>query len=250
MLHKFSRTELLIGEEGLKKLADAQVAVFGVGGVGSYTVEGLARAGVGKLVLIDYDDICLTNINRQLHALHSTVGESKVEVMKQRVLDINPKAEVEVHHQFLGKDNSDQLIKPDYSYIVDAIDTVTAKLLLIQRSKELGIPVVSSMGAGNKLKATGFEVVDISETKICPLAKVMRKELRKRGIPQGVKVVYSPEEPITPLKEQVDCKDFCICPNQDANCTKKRQIPGSISFVPSIAGLILTGEVINDLLKV
>lgn len=248
MLHKFSRTELIIGEEGLAKLTAAKVAIFGIGGVGSYTVEGLARAGIGKLVLIDYDDICLTNLNRQLHALHSTVGESKVEAMKNRVLDINPKAEVEVHHQFLSKETSDFLIKQDYDYIVDAIDTVTAKLLLIEKAQQMGIPLVSSMGAGNKLKAAEFQVADISETKICPLAKVMRKELRKRGIASGVKVVYSPEVPITPLKEHVDCKDFCICPNQDANCTKKRQIPGSISFVPSVVGLILAGEVINDLL--
>jgi tRNA A37 threonylcarbamoyladenosine dehydratase len=248
MLHKFSRTELLIGEEGLAKLNEAKVAVFGIGGVGSYTVEALARAGTGKLVLIDYDDICLTNINRQIHALHSTVGDAKVEAMKKRVLDINPKAEVEVHHQFLSKETADLLIRKDYSYIVDAIDTVTAKLLLIQKAKEMEIPVVSSMGAGNKLDAAGFQVADISETRICPLAKVMRKELRKRGIGQGVKVVYSPEVPITPIKELADCKDFCICPNQDANCTKKRQIPGSISFVPAVAGLILAGEVINDLL--
>lgn len=249
MLHKFSRTELLIGEQGIKKLAESKVAVFGVGGVGSFTIEALARAGVGHMVIVDYDEICLTNINRQIHALHSTVGKSKVDVMKDRVLDINRNAKVDAVHQFLSAENSEELIKPDYDYIVDAIDTVTAKLVLIESARQQDIPIVVSMGAGNKLDATGFKIADISETKVCPLAKVIRKELRKRGVDKGVKVVYSPEPPIAPVKTQVDCKDFCICPNQDANCTKKRQIPGSVSFVPSVAGLLLAGEVINDLLK-
>ncbi len=239
MVHKFSRTQLLIGEPGLEKLAQAQVAIFGIGGVGSYTAEALARAGVGKLVLVDHDTIALTNINRQLHALHSTVDKVKVEVMKERILDINPDAVVEAHQQFLDKDNYINLVKKEYSYIVDAIDTVAAKLLLIQRAIELEIPVVSSMGAGNKLVADQFQIADISETKICPLAKVMRRELRKNGIPNGVKVVYSPAEPISPAKELENYKEN----------VSKRQIPGSISFVPAVAGLLLAGEVINCLLE-
>ena len=239
MVHKFSRTQLLIGEAGLKKLAQSQVAVFGVGGVGSYTAEALARAGVGKLILVDHDTIALTNINRQLHALHSTVDKVKVEVMKERILDINPDAVVDAYQQFLDQDNYINLIKKEYSYIVDAIDTVAAKLLLIQRAIELKVPVVSSMGAGNKLVADQFQIADISETKICPLAKVMRRELRKNGIPNGVKVVYSPAEPISPAKE---------LENYQENVSK-RQIPGSISFVPAVAGLLLAGEVINCLLE-
>ncbi|MDP3486636.1 MAG: tRNA threonylcarbamoyladenosine dehydratase [Bacillota bacterium] len=248
MLHRFSRTELLIGEEGLKKLQQASVAIIGVGGVGSFTVEALARCGVGKLILVDYDDICLTNINRQLHALSPTLGRSKVEVMAERVKQINPKAEIVAHKVFYSDENAEEIIYPGLSYVVDAVDTVTAKLQIICRCKELGIPVISCMGAGNKLDPTRFEVVDIQKTSMCPLAKVVRKELRKRGHSKGVKVVYSKEPPLTPLATNSDCATDCICPNKDANCAKKRQTPGSIAFVPSVVGLIAASVVVRDLL--
>lgn len=248
MQHKFSRTELIIGPEGLAKLAAAKVAVFGVGGVGSYTVEALARAGVGELVLIDYDEICLTNINRQLHALHSTVGEAKVEAMRKRILDINPKIKITAYKEFYNEENADRLLAPDLSYVVDAIDTVSSKVNLVVECNRRQIPIVCSMGAGNKLDPTRFQVADISQTQICPLAKAMRKLLRKQGIEKGVKVVYSPEPPLTPNRADVDCKVNCICPNRDGHCTKKKQIPGSISFVPSVVGLIIAGVVVNDIL--
>lgn len=248
MLHQFSRTELLIGAEGIKKLAKSKVAVFGVGGVGSFTAEALARAGVGKLVLIDYDEICLTNVNRQLHALHSTIGRAKVEVMRERILDINPNAEVEAVRAFYTPENREKLVHDNLDFIVDAIDTVTAKIDLIVYALEKRIPIVSSMGAGNRLDPTSFVVADISETRTCPLAKVVRKELRKRGIEKGVTVVYSPQPALTPKRLEVSCKDYCICPGGDGNCTKRRAIPGSISFVPAVAGLILAGVVVNQLL--
>lgn len=248
MLHRFSRTELLIGEEGLRLLSQATVAVIGVGGVGSFTAEALARSGVGKLILVDYDDICLTNMNRQLHALTSTIGKAKVEIMAERIKQISPKAEVVAHKAFYSADNAEAIITPELSYVVDAVDTVTAKLQIICRCKELGVPVISSMGAGNKLDPTQFEVVDISKTSICPLAKIVRKELRKRGHSKGVKVVYSKEPPLTPFPTSSDCATDCICPSKDANCAKKRQIPGSISFVPSVAGLIAASVVVRDLL--
>ncbi|KKM09236.1 thiamine biosynthesis protein ThiF [Clostridiales bacterium PH28_bin88] len=248
MQHQFSRTELLIGPEGLRILEQSKVAVFGIGGVGSFTVEALARAGVGSLVLVDFDEICLTNINRQLHALYSTVGEPKVEVMKKRVLDINPRARVEAIQQFYSPENGASLLTRDVSYVVDAMDTVSAKVHLIASSSRAGIPVVSCMGAGNRLDPTTFRVADISETRACPLARVVRKELRKLGIVKGVKVVYSPEQPLVPDKSPVDCKNFCVCPGGDAHCTRKNQIPGSISFVPPVAGLFLASVVVNDLL--
>lgn len=248
-LHRFSRTELLVGEQGLEKLGQSWVAVIGVGGVGSFTVEALARAGVGKLTLVDYDDVCLTNINRQLHAITSTVGRPKVEVMAERIKQINPKAEIVALKAFYSADNAEEIIHADLSYVVDAVDTVTAKLQIICRCKELNIPVISSMGAGNKLDPTRFEVVDISKTSICPLARIVRKELKKRGHRNGVKVVYSQEEPLVPLKTEADCATDCICPGKDANCAKKRQVPGSISFVPSVAGLIAASVVVQDLLK-
>ncbi len=248
MQHKFSRTELIIGASGLEKLAQAKVVVFGVGGVGSFTVEALARAGVGELVMVDYDEICLTNVNRQLHALHSTVGEVKVEAMKKRVLDINPEIKVSALREFYSQDKADDFLTPDVSYVVDAIDTVKSKISLITECKKRDIPIISSMGAGNKLNPTAFKVADIAETTICPLAKAVRKLLRKQGIERGVKVVYSAEEPLEPNQAYVDCKVNCICPNRDGHCTKKRQIPGSISFVPSIVGLIIAGEVVNDIL--
>jgi len=249
MLHAFSRTELLIGEEALKKLKNCKVAVFGIGGVGSYAVEGLVRAGVGKLVLIDDDCICLTNINRQLHATQKTVGRPKVEVMKERILDINPEAEVETHQRFYLPGNSEELIKADYDYIIDAVDTVTAKINLVINAQKLKIPIISCMGAGNKLDPTKFEVADIYSTSVCPLAKVMRKELRQREI-LSLKVVYSREIPIKPVETELSsCSSECICPKGSTRtCLVRHQIPGSISFVPSVAGLIIAGEVIKDLI--
>lgn len=249
MLHRFSRTELLIGEAGLETLAQASVAFIGVGGVGSFAAEALARTGVGKLILVDYDDICLTNINRQLHALTPTVGKAKVEVMAERIQQINPKAQVVTHKAFYSAETAEQLIYPGLNYVIDAVDTVTAKLQIICRCKELSIPVISSMGAGNKLDPTRFEVVDISKTSICPLAKIVRKELRKRGHNKGVKVIYSKEPPLIPRAAGAECATSCICPAKDANCARKRQIPGSIAFVPSVAGLIAASVVVRDLLS-
>jgi len=252
MLHRFSRTELLIGPEGLEKLAGSKVAVFGIGGVGSFTVEALARSGVGHLVLVDYDDICLTNINRQLHALQSTIGRPKVELMKERVLEINPKAQVEAWREFYAPDKGDELISDGLDYIVDAIDNVTGKLDLIKKAVEKGIRIVSAMGAGNKLDPTAFEVADISKTSVDPLARVVRRELKKAGILKGVKVVYSKEQPLEPRQNVGDCKRHCICTNKDAvsSCTLRRQIPGSISFVPPVMGLILAGVVVRDIVGI
>lgn len=248
MLHAFSRTELLIGAVALEKLAAAKVAVFGIGGVGTFVVEGLARSGVGKFVLIDDDCICLTNINRQIHATRRTVGKPKVEVMRERILEINPEAEVTIFQTFYLPETADQLLADDYDYIVDAIDTVTAKIDLVMQAKQRNIPVICAMGAGNKLDPTRFEVADLFQTSVCPLAKVMRKELRQRGI-DSVKVVYSREEPVAPQpSSDTDCATGCICPaGTTRNCTTRRQIPGSIAFVPSVMGLIIASEVVKDL---
>lgn len=248
MLHRFSRTELLIGAEALEKLSRCKVAVFGIGGVGTFAVEGLARAGVGKFVLVDDDCICLTNINRQIHATSKTVGRSKVEVMKERILEINPEAEVTALQKFYLPDQAEHLLADDYDYIVDAIDTVTGKIDLAVRAEQRRIPIISSMGAGNKLDPTRFEVDDIYHTSVCPLGKVMRKELRLRGV-KGLKVVYSKENPITPLAQD-SCGVECICPpDHTRNYGARRQVPGSISFVPSVVGLIIAGEVVKDLIK-
>ena len=249
MLNQFSRTELLIGKEGIEKLNEAKVAVFGLGGVGSYVVEGLVRSGVGNFVLIDDDKICLTNLNRQILATTKTVGEPKVEVAKRRILEINPKANVEIHQEFFMPD-SEEILDESISYVVDAIDTVTAKIELVLRANKLNIPIISCMGTGNKLDPTRFEVTDIYKTSICPLAKVMRKELRARGVSE-LKVVYSKEEPIKPEQyNEASCKTNCICPpGTKRKCTIRNQVPGSISFVPSVAGLIVAGEVIKDILK-
>ncbi|MEW9122751.1 MAG: tRNA threonylcarbamoyladenosine dehydratase [Thermotaleaceae bacterium] len=246
-LHAFSRTELIIGTENLEKLKNSRVAVFGIGGVGTYAVEGLARSGVGKFVLVDDDDICLTNINRQIHALRSTVGKSKVELMKNRVLEINPRAEVETYKMLYNGETADMLLSEDYDYVVDAIDMVSAKLDLVERCTKMNLNIISSMGAGNKLDPTRFEVTDIYKTTICPLAKVMRKELRKRGV-EKLKVVYSKEEPIEPQIIPSDCKTDCICPNKDRTCTVRHQIPGSVAFVPSVAGFIIASVVVRDLI--
>lgn len=250
MLHRFSRTELLIGPAALASLAAKKVAVFGIGGVGSFAVEALVRSGVGKLVLVDDDCICLTNINRQLHATAKTVGRPKVEVMRERVLEINPAAEVTTFQRFYMPETADELLADDYDYIIDAVDTVTAKIDLVVQADRRGIPIISSMGAGNKLDPTGFEVADIYSTSVCPLAKVMRYELRRRGVP-ALKVVYSREKPLTPREtEESSCATGCICPaGTTRKCTVRHQIPGSMAFVPSVAGLILAGEVVKDLIK-
>ena len=250
MLNQFSRTELLFGKEALEKLADTRVAVFGIGGVGGYTVEALVRSGVGKLDLIDDDKVCLTNLNRQIIATRSTVGKYKVDVMKDRILDINPKAEVNVHKCFYLPETKDEFDFSQYDYVVDAVDTVTAKIELVLQSQKKGVPIISSMGAGNKLDGSMFQVADIYKTKVCPLAKVMRRELKKRGV-KKLKVVYSEEQPVRPLEDMsISCRTQCICPpGAQHKCTERRDIPGSVAFVPSVAGLIIAGEVVKDLCK-
>lgn len=248
MLNEFSRTELLLGAEGMDRLQNARIAVFGVGGVGTFAAEALVRSGIGAIDLFDDDKVCLTNINRQLIATRKTVGKKKVEVMKERILEINPKAKVEAQEIFYGAENAADYDLRVYDYIIDAIDTVSSKLVLIQRAKELDVPIISCMGAGNKLDPTKLEVADLSKTSMCPLAKVMRTELRRRGI-KHLKVVYSKEPPLTPIEDENNsCKNHCICPPDTARkCTIRRQVPGSVAFVPSVAGLILAGEVIKDL---
>lgn len=247
LLHALSRTELIIGSENLNKLRESTVAVFGMGGVGSYTAEALVRSGIGKLIIVDDDTICLTNINRQLHATTKTVGKPKVEIMKERLLEINPKSEIIAFKMFYENKSSDILLSNDYDYVVDAIDTVSAKIDLVLKCKEMHIPIISCMGAANKVDPTKFMVADIYNTSICPLAKVMRYELRKRGV-SSLKVVYSKEKPIKPLIDVETCKNSCICTNKVRTCAKRRQIPGSVSFVPPVAGFILAGEVIKDLI--
>lgn len=248
MLNQFSRTELLFGREAMEKLAGARVAVFGVGGVGGYAVEALVRSGVGAIDLIDDDKVCLTNLNRQIIATRSTVGKYKTDVMKERILDINPECQVEVHRCFYLPENKDEFDFSKYSYVVDAVDTVTAKIQLVMQAEETDTPIISSMGAGNKLNPADFEVADIYKTTMCPLAKVMRRELKKRGV-KKLKVVYSKEKPIRPIEDMsVSCRTNCICPPDAAHkCTERRDIPGSTAFVPSVAGLILASEVIKDL---
>lgn len=249
MLHAFSRAELLIGTEGLEKLKNSTVAIFGIGGVGTFVVEGLVRTGVGHFVLIDDDLVCLTNLNRQIHATRKTIGRPKVEVMKERILEINPKAIVETHQAFYLPDTAESMLRSDYDYIVDAIDTVSGKLDLAVRAQQMGIPIISSMGAGNKMDPTRFEVADINKTSVCPLARVMRQELKKRGV-KKLKVVYSKEPPMTPLDiPGADCNSQCVCPKgAERTCTTRRSIPGSLAFVPSVVGLIIAGEVVKDLL--
>jgi tRNA A37 threonylcarbamoyladenosine dehydratase len=248
MLTQFSRSELLLGKESMNRLAGARVAVFGIGGVGGYVCEALARTGVGAFDLVDDDKVCLTNVNRQIIATRKTVGKYKTDVMKERILDINPKAEVTIHNCFFLPENADTFPFSEYDYVVDAVDTVTAKISLVMRAQELGVPIISSMGAGNKMEASMFRVADIYDTKVCPLAKVMRRELKKRGV-KKLKVVYSEEQPITPVEDMaISCRTNCICPPGAARkCTDRRAIPGSIAFVPSVAGLIIAGEVVKDL---
>lgn len=250
MLNQFSRTELLVGADGMERLKNARVAVFGIGGVGGYTVEALARSGVGTLDLIDDDKVCLTNINRQIIATRSTVGKYKVDVAKDRVLDINPDAHVNIYKTFYMPDTAEQFDFGQYDYVVDAIDTITGKIELIMQADRTNTPIISSMGAGNKMDPTAFKVADIYKTSVCPLAKVMRRELKKRGI-RKLKVVYSEEKPITPVDDMaISCKTNCICPPGTVRkCTQRRQVPGSNAFVPSVVGLIIAGEVIKDILK-
>ncbi|MCH5338339.1 MAG: tRNA threonylcarbamoyladenosine dehydratase [Acetatifactor sp.] len=248
MLNQFSRTELLLGKEAMDILAKARVAVFGIGGVGGYTVEALARSGVGTIDLIDDDKVCLTNLNRQLVATRKTIGRYKVDVMKERILEINPEAVVNVHQCFFLPETKDEFDFSSYSYVVDAVDTVTAKIELVMSSQAAGVPVISSMGAGNKLNPVEFQVADIYETSVCPLAKVMRRELKKRGV-KKLKVVYSQEKPLRPIEDMaISCRTHCICPpGAQHKCTEKRDIPGSNAFVPPVVGLIIAGEVIKDL---
>lgn len=249
MLNQFSRTELLIGKEGIEKLKKSKVAIFGIGGVGSFVVEGLVRAGVENFVLIDDDKICLTNLNRQIIATRKTIGKYKADVAKERILEINPNANVEVYKEFYMPDSKTNIINKELSYIVDCVDTVTAKIEIIMQAKKENIPVISSMGTGNKLDPTKFEITDIYKTNICPLAKVMRKELRKRNI-DSLKVIYSEEEPIKPDDtSSSSCKTNCICPpGTKRKCTIRNQVPGSISFVPSVAGLMIAGEIVKDII--
>lgn len=238
MLHSFSRSEMLIGVDGLKKLQESTVAVFGIGGVGSYTVEALARSGVGHLVLIDHDDVCVSNINRQVHATCKTVGKSKAMLMKERVLEINPDCQVTAYQEKYTADNADQLLKPSYDYVVDAIDMVTSKIDLIVRCQEMGIPIMSAMGAANKLDPTKLQVTDIYKTSMCPLAKVMRHELKKRRV-KKLKVVFSTEQPVAPNQELV----------HGGAGAARRQTPGSMVFVTATSGLIIAAEVVKDLIK-
>lgn len=231
MSDQFSRTELLLGKEAMEKLKQARVAVFGIGGVGGYTVEALARSGIGTFDLIDNDQVCLTNINRQIIATRKTIGQYKVDVMKERILDINPEAVVYTHRCFYLPEEKENFCFSDYSYVVDAVDTVTAKLELVMQAQAAGVPIISCMGAGNKLDPTMFQVEDIYKTSMCPLAKVMRKELRARGV-KKLKVVYSKEPAMTPA------------------CNGQKPVPGSTAFVPSVAGLIMAGEVVKDLIGI
>ncbi|MCI9219856.1 MAG: tRNA threonylcarbamoyladenosine dehydratase [Lachnospiraceae bacterium] len=263
MTGQFARTELLLGKAAMERLRRSRVAVFGIGGVGGHVCEALARSGIGAFDLVDDDRVSLTNLNRQIIAAVSTLGRCKVDVMRERILDINPEAEVRVHKCFFLPENAASFPFAEYDYVVDAVDTVTAKLALILRAKECGTPIISSMGAGNKLDATAFRVADIYETKVCPLAKVMRRELKKRGV-ESLKVVYSEEIPLSPNEiqaldegEKTDTdkavlkstdmeseESYADSQNRDA---RRRSIPGSIAFVPSVAGLIIAGEVIKDL---
>ena len=248
MLTQFSRTQLLLGEDTMEGLKNARVAVFGVGGVGGYVCEALVRSGVGTFDLIDDDKVCLTNINRQIIATRKTVGQYKAEVMRDRMLEINPDVKVNIYKCFFLPENADDFPFSEYDYVVDAVDTVTAKIELVMKCQEAGVPIISSMGAGNKIEASAFKVADIYKTKMCPLAKVMRRELKKRGV-KKLKVVYSEEKPIRPLEDMsISCRTNCICPpGAKHTCTERRDIPGSLAFVPSVAGLIAAGEIVKDL---
>lgn len=237
MVDQFSRTQLLLGAEGINSLQSARVAIFGVGGVGGYVCEALVRSGVGHFDIIDNDTVCVSNINRQIIATHRTIGRSKVEVMRERMLEINPDVDVRIHQCFFLPENSDEFPFSEYDYVVDAVDTVKAKIELVMKCQEAGVKIISSMGAGNKLDASAFRVSDIYKTKVCPLAKVMRYELKKRGV-KKLKVVYSEESPLTPQTNQCET---------DQVHEARRSTPGSVAFVPSVVGLIIAGEVVKDL---
>ena len=251
MLNQFSRTQLLIGADAIKKLSESRVAVFGIGGVGGYVCEALVRSGVGHFDLVDDDKVCLTNLNRQILATRKTVGKYKAEVMAERMLEINPEADIRIYKCFFLPENADDFPFDEYDYVIDAVDTVTAKLELIMRCKEKNVPVISAMGAGNKLDAGRMKIADIYETSVCPLARVMRHELRKRGV-RSLKVVYSDEQPIRPLEDMsISCRSHCICPpGAQHKCTERRDIPGSTAFVPAVAGLLIAGEVVKELIVI
>ena len=248
MLDQFSRTQLLLGADAMESLNSKRVAVFGIGGVGGYVCEALVRSGIGSFDLIDDDKVCLTNLNRQIIATRKTVGKYKAEVMRDRMLEINPDAKIEIHKCFFLPENADDFPFSEYDYIVDAVDTVTAKIELIIRAQKEGIPIISAMGAGNKLDAGRLKIADIYDTKICPLARVMRRELKKRNV-KKLKVVYSDEQPIRPLEDMsISCRTHCICPpGAQHKCTERRDIPGSTAFVPAVAGLLIAGEIVKDL---
>ena len=248
MLNQFSRTELLFGKEAMERLSKTRIAVFGIGGVGGFAVEALVRSGIQNIDLIDDDKVCLTNLNRQIIALHSSIGKYKVDVMKERILDINPSASVNVFKCFYLPETKDLFDFSQYDYVIDAVDTVSAKIQLIVQAKESGTKIISCMGAGNKLDPTKFQIADISKTSVCPLARVMRQECKKRGI-KNVKVLYSTEKPRRPLNDMANsCRTSCICPpGAKHKCTERRDIPGSTSFVPSVAGLIIAGEVLREI---
>ena len=249
-MDQFARTQLLFGVDAMERLKKSRVAVFGVGGVGGYSVEALARSGVGAIDLIDDDKVCLTNINRQIIADVKTIGKYKVDVAKDRILSINPRCKVTTHQCFYLPENAGDFDFKEYDYVIDAVDTVTAKINLVMQANECNVPVISSMGAGNKLDPTAFMVSDIYKTSFCPLAKVMRRELKKRNI-KKLKVVYSKEQPLVPMEdESISCRSHCVCPpGAERKCTDRRAIPGSVAFVPSVVGLIIAGEVIKDLTK-
>lgn len=250
MLDQFSRTQLLIGKEGIDKLKNSRVAVFGIGGVGGYTVEALVRSGIGAIDLIDDDKVCLTNINRQIYATRKTVGKYKVDVAEERIYEINPDVKVVKHKIFYMPETSKNFDFSEYDYIVDAIDTVKGKIELVMQANAAKTPIISSMGAGNKMDPTAFEVADIYKTSVCPLARVMRYELRKRRV-KKLKVVYSKEKPIVPVENMaINCDTNCICPTDSViKSTYRRQVPGSNAFVPAVAGLIIAGEIIKDLIN-
>ena len=250
MLNQFSRTQLLIGEAAINKLQKSRVAVFGIGGVGGYVCEALVRSGVGAFDLVDDDKVCLTNLNRQIITTRKTVGKYKADVMKERMLDINPDVDVRIHRCFFLPENADDFPFDEYDYVVDAVDTVTAKIELILRAKAHNVPIISAMGAGNKLDPGRFKIADIYQTSVCPLARVMRRELKKRHV-KNLKVVYSDEQPIRPLEDMsISCRTGCICPpGAQHKCTERRDIPGSTAFVPAVAGLMIAGEIVKDLSK-
>ena len=248
MLNQFSRTQLLLGKDAMEKLAHSRVAVFGIGGVGGYTVEALVRSGIGEIDLIDDDKVCLTNINRQIYATRKTIGKYKVDVAAERIAEINPEVAVHTYKTFFTPETAGEFDFSAYDYVVDAIDTVTGKIELVMQAEKAGVPIICSMGAGNKLNPAAFEVADIYKTSVCPLAKVMRHEMKKRGI-KHLKVVYSKEKPIKPEDDlSISCKTGCVCPpGTTRKCTARRQVPGSTAFVPSVVGLIIAGEIVTDL---